>query len=195
MTRADPQSPSRFADALLGRAPSTKRLQRFLAGNSRVLRYFAVWDDVGGSSPGGSPTRRPYKIHYYLEDDTVEVLEIREGNVGREFYRFVARGPLPRAGGCTALGGELVAEACVGPADLRIGGTVQVHGRSFFIHDADQFTKDWCKDALGSTEAELAPVDVSLPRAPPPPRELPPHNGFGSFEDSERNCTRLVRVA
>ena len=40
---------------------------RFLASNKRVLRFFCVWDDrknIYGA-------RRPFVLHYFLEDDTV----------------------------------------------------------------------------------------------------------------------------
>lgn len=160
LTRSDPQSPTRFAEALLGRAPSTKRLQQFLEGNSRVLRYFAVWDDWTASTATDT-VRRPFKIHYYLEDDTVEILEVRDGNVGREFYRFVARAPLPKGPGCTPLGGEVAKEACVGSEDLRIGATLKVHGRAFFIHDADDFTKQWCRVSC-LVHAAAAPLTTRL---------------------------------
>jgi DUF1126 PH-like domain len=39
----------------------------------QVLRFFCVWDDR--VSLLGD--RRPYRLHYFLEDDTVEVLEVR----------------------------------------------------------------------------------------------------------------------
>jgi len=38
-----------------------------------VLRFYAVWDDRGGLYGD----RRPYVVHYYLEDDTVEITEVR----------------------------------------------------------------------------------------------------------------------
>ena len=39
----------------------------------KVLRFFCVWDDR--VSLLGD--RRPYRLHYFLEDDTVEVLEVQ----------------------------------------------------------------------------------------------------------------------
>lgn len=40
--------------------------------SGKVLRFFAVWDDRGGLYGD----RRPYRVHYYLEDDTVEINEV-----------------------------------------------------------------------------------------------------------------------
>lgn len=59
LSRADPDSPSKFAEALLGKEAISKRLVLDDAG---VLRFYSVWDDrnalygcVGGSMPGGWP--------------------------------------------------------------------------------------------------------------------------------------------
>lgn len=111
LTRTDPQSPSRFAEALLGRAPSTKRLQRFLEADRRVLRYWAVWDDPAGAGGQGA-VRRPYSIAYHLEDDSVEVVELPQGNGGREFYHFLKRAPLPKVGGCLMCSFVLCVDGC-----------------------------------------------------------------------------------
>lgn len=40
--------------------------------SGKVLRFYAVWDDRGGLYGD----RRPYVVHYYLEDDTVEINEV-----------------------------------------------------------------------------------------------------------------------
>jgi DUF1126 PH-like domain len=44
-----------------------------LVSGGQVLRFFCVWDDR--VSLLGD--RRPYRLHYFLEDDTVEVLEVQ----------------------------------------------------------------------------------------------------------------------
>jgi hypothetical protein len=236
LTRADPESPSRFAEALAGRAPSDKRLQRFLAAHGRVLRFWAVWDDP--AAPPADTRRRfkvrlcfetqqtgmnqvlktdlnrrstaalsstphpPSQIHYFLEDDTVEILEPKEGNDGREFHRFVARAPLPLEGGSgsgsgngalgSGPGGAAAPAACVRPCDLHIGATLRVRGRALLIHDADAFTREWAAAELGLGAAALAPLDVARRAAPPPARILPPHTGIGDEEETAANCARLV---
>lgn len=58
-----------------------------------MLRFYCVWDDrqpLNGD-------RRPYVLNYYLEDDTVEVLEVHENNSGRDaFPVFLRRARLPK---------------------------------------------------------------------------------------------------
>lgn len=64
-----------FVEARLGKPSHLlegDRLKQFLAQSGRVLRFYAVWDDRGGLYGD----RRPYVVHYYLEDDTVEINEV-----------------------------------------------------------------------------------------------------------------------
>lgn len=60
---------------------------------AQVLRFYCVWDDRQALYGD----RRPYRLHYFLEDDTVEILELHENNDGRDpFPVFLRRGPLPK---------------------------------------------------------------------------------------------------
>ena len=43
----------------------------------------------------------------------------------------------------TRTGKKLMREQCYGPQDLALGAFIHVYGRDFFIHDADDFTKQW----------------------------------------------------
>ena len=43
----------------------------------------------------------------------------------------------------THSGKKLMREQCYGPQDLALGAFIHVYGRDFFIHDADDFTKQW----------------------------------------------------
>lgn len=59
----------------------------------QVLRFYAMWDDT--KSMFGE--NRPYIIHYYLADDTVEVREVHKPNDGRDpFPVLIKRQRLPK---------------------------------------------------------------------------------------------------
>ena len=64
----------------------------------QVLRFYCIWDDrqrLFGD-------RQPFRLHYFLEDDTVEILEEPANNSGRDpFPIFLRRTPLPKV--CLAL--------------------------------------------------------------------------------------------
>ena len=73
------------------KVPNDQR-QRFLAFNRKVLRFYCLWDDR--NSIYGE--RRPFVLHFYLEDDTVEVCEVHLPNDGRDsFPKMLRRQKLP----------------------------------------------------------------------------------------------------
>lgn len=58
-----------------------------------VLRFFGVWRDPAS----GEEERRRFRVHFFREDDTVEVLETHDKNCGR--YKaplFLKRAKLPK---------------------------------------------------------------------------------------------------
>lgn len=60
----------------------------------QVLRFYCVWDDR--SALYGD--RRPYRLHAF-PDGSIEILETRDANSGRDpFPVFLRRGLLPKAG-------------------------------------------------------------------------------------------------
>ena len=74
-------------------ASTTAAVGRNQALHMQVLRFFCVWDDRRALFGD----RRPYRLHYFLEDGSCEILETREANSGREpFPVFLRRGQLPK---------------------------------------------------------------------------------------------------
>lgn len=194
LSRSDPQSPSRFAESLLGRAPSTKNLQQFLTGNTKVLCFLAIFDNQVEERTQNSLERQHFKIHFYLEDNTVEVVNNDTNDNRRDSLgnRFLKRSRFPRTRRLLGLGDELSPEDCIGPQDLCIGTVLNVYGRSLLIYDADKFTKNWYESNFGISSSEMVAINVSLPTKKVVSPKLPPHNGFGDPEDSKQNCLRLV---
>eukprot|EP00887_Chlorella_sp_A99_P006482 scaffold3.g6482.t1 len=143
-----------------------------------------------GEAHAEEGTRGPAAVGRRL----VEVVELLEPNAGRDPFTFLKRGPLPKAVAGPVLGSRADPAALYQPADLRIGGFVTVHGRQFYLFDMDVGTRKWyqaSREHMGSSPEELAPVDVSVPRAPLPVPALPPWNGYGTLEDSLQNCVKL----
>mmetsp|Transcript_2187 Transcript_2187/g.5552 ORF Transcript_2187/g.5552 Transcript_2187/m.5552 type:complete len:646 (+) Transcript_2187:132-2069(+) len=168
------------------------KLRQFLENNKRVLRFWCVWDDR--QSMYGD--RRPYVLHYFLEDDTVEILELNENNSGRDpFPVFLRRTPLPKAnlrGTATTTTQKPRKKDCYSPGDFRLGQYVNVYNRDFLLQDADRFTKAWLMDNLGFAPEELQPVEIREPESVLPKPALPPFNGYGTLQDSLQNCLSLV---
>eukprot|EP00210_Caulerpa_lentillifera_P006079 g5808.t1 len=184
---------TRYVEAKLGKPSNVlgkDTLKKYLEQNRIVLRFWCLWDDR--SSLYGQ--RRPYILHYFLEDDTGEILESFETNSGRDpFPVFQKRGPLYKNGtGFTSLTGAPSVQEFYGPQDFRIGSTVRLNNRDFFIYECDGFTKRWYQDNFGMSEEELATIDITLDEKRHIKPALPPHNGFGSLEDSKQNCIMLI---
>jgi len=58
-----------------------------------VLRFFCIWDDR--DSMFGE--MRPFILHYFLVDDTIEIREVHKANDGRDpFPVLVRRQRLPK---------------------------------------------------------------------------------------------------
>jgi hypothetical protein len=55
--------------------------QKFFRNDGKVLRFYCQWSD-----PKMFGEKRPYTVHYFLSDDTVEVLEVPQPNSGRDLY-------------------------------------------------------------------------------------------------------------
>ncbi|KAK9810289.1 hypothetical protein WJX72_008124 [[Myrmecia] bisecta] len=182
------ESLSKFFEATMGKVSGNEKLKQFMVHSRKVLRFYCVWDDRRAMYGD----RRPYRLHYFLEDDSVEILEVHEGNSGRDpFPVFLKRGPLPKDH-MTTKAGSAAKSACFGPSDFRIGSYIHIYGRDFFIHDCDDFTRQWYQENMGCTDAEMGQIPISEPIPPVPRPALPPYNGFGSHEDSAQSCINLV---
>lgn len=78
------------------------------------------------------------------------------------------------------------------PHDFRIGARLVLNNREFFIYDCDAFTRNWYKETFGMTEDEWTPIDIKEETTELRTPSLPPHNGFGSREDTKQNCVMLI---
>ncbi|XP_066494100.1 EF-hand domain-containing protein 1 [Tiliqua scincoides] len=174
------------------------QLKQFLAYDKKVLRFFAIWDETERMFG----EKRPFIIHYYLADDTVEVREVHERNDGRDpFPVLIRRQRLPK---------RLVEKKGTFPTcvleisdqevlewytakDFVVGKPITLLGRSFFIYDCDEFTRKFLQEKFGISG--IQPVDIRKP----PPEEvkqiIPPYNGYGFLDDSLQNCFSLIPQA
>ncbi|XP_049854500.1 EF-hand domain-containing family member C2-like isoform X1 [Schistocerca gregaria] len=80
-------------------------------------------------------------------------------------------------------------------SDLAIGACINCFGRKVVLTDWDDFTKAYYHAKYGVGDIKPIEQPISLEDAPcekPPPRELPPYNGYGSYEDSAGNCRTVL---
>ncbi|XP_065257777.1 EF-hand domain-containing protein 1 [Emys orbicularis] len=174
---------------------SFDQLKQFLTFDKQVLRFYAIWDDTENMFG----ENRPFIIHFYLADDTVEVRELHERNDGRDpFPVLIRRQRLPKSfvdkmktfPRCVLeISNQEVLEWYT-VKDFAVGKPITLLGRSFFIYDCDEFTRQFYYEKFGITDFQ----PVAVKKKPPEevPQIIPPYNGYGFLEDSLQNCFSLL---
>merc|ERR1711959_631380 len=177
-----------WTEAMLGKPTNLindDKLAQFIKYDRKVLRFYGLWDDT----PSLYGEVRRFVVHYYLADDTIEVVESYRNNSGRDpFPRLLNRQKLPMAWDRPGRKEFFTA------ADFGIGGTVSVFGRELLICDCDDFTKLFMEDNFGMAY-EGRTISLEEERPDPPRMEVPPYTGFGSEEDSLGSFYSLVPKA
>jgi hypothetical protein len=71
-------------------------VHKFEPGPPRILRFFGKWEEGGGKGGEKSETR-VLSVHFYLEDETLEIVENHDKNCGRyKAPKFLKRTKLPK---------------------------------------------------------------------------------------------------
>lgn len=190
-----------LASGIISKHPpdEVRMAQQFLRNKiNEHLQFAAVWDDRKSISGD----LRRCAIRYFLENDTVEIIEIRPDNAGREggckllCRQRVAKteaDDLPLHAAPQNTFGIILKDGYLEPLDFKLGEHLRIHKRNYFIHDADAFTRAYLKENFA---VELPPaVDITevLERGKVqlPVQVPPPHDGFGTEEDSFQNWKYL----
>ena len=175
-----------YNEVKLGGGHPNSNLKSFISNDRRVLSFEVMWDDT--SYDGGL---KFYKLNFYLSDNTMEIQELRQVNTGNEtFPMMLRRMKVPKdpiLTPCPAL--SLRQEQFYSYNDLSIGNTVKVYGKDLQIYDCDEFTKAWYRETLGF---EQKPLQIQKPANYVPANPVPPHNGYGTEEDSIGNVYKLM---
>uniref|UniRef100_A0A7S4NJR6 EF-hand domain-containing protein n=1 Tax=Guillardia theta TaxID=55529 RepID=A0A7S4NJR6_GUITH len=157
---------------------------------TKVLRFYAQWDDR--SSMFGQ--KLEYIINYFLQDDKIEVLEVKQQNSGRDpFPKLVKKQRVPRVfRGVPSVGSkeEDFEDEYISDKDLIVGNTIEIFGRDMFLYDCDSFTREYYLHQYGVEQPanQVEPeTHVEFPSMP-----LPPYNGFGSEHDSLASYFNLI---
>lgn len=118
----------------------------WVAFGSQVLRFYGYFKEPIFSSQEENYRVRHVTILFFLEDDTIQILEPRERNSGIPQGTFLRRHRAKKDD-----------DSYVNVGDFRIGGEFTLYGRTFYISDADKFTKDFMHK-LNRPEGEISKV-------------------------------------
>ncbi|RZC36583.1 EF-hand domain-containing family member C2 [Asbolus verrucosus] len=190
-------------------------LGKFLKNDRKVLRFYGYWDD---QDTDFGYLHRLEILYYLADDTIEIREVLTESCTKTSSFIFLQRAKLPKiytelpspGANCTSTvlnvlgsglqGGRYIKDplACgleitefYHEKDLFIGSVINCYGRKIVLHDCDPFTKQYygVKYGLNTFEPLALPEDrqagVKIEKQE---RELPPWNGYGSFEDSAQNC-------
>lgn len=165
---------------------SNDKLQQYLEGDRKVLRFQCYWDD---ETRYGS--RVYYTLHFYLADDTVEILEFLARNSGRDPYPvFWTRSKMRKNPQGHIAPGMLEPDAILYlPEDFLVGQSIEVYHRKIVLYDCDVFTREFYRARLG---IEQGKIEINTPGLVHAALHPPPHMGLGTEEDSLGNVQNLV---
>jgi len=171
------------------------KLRQFKELDRKVLRFYCVWDDRDAMFG----EMRPFILHYYLVDDTMEMREVHTANDGRDpFPMLFGRHKVPKnrfdlpssfPNVVMEITEQEIKEYFT-PKDFAIGQTLTIYGRRFLLYDCDNFTKGFYYNHFGTTD--FTPIEVKGKAKELPKMEIAEYNNFGSIEDSLQSCNSLI---
>ncbi|KAF4137886.1 DUF1126 PH-like domain [Phytophthora infestans] len=148
-------------------ASRAEAMRKFHDLNQKVLRFYASWRDDHPLYP----ETRYFIVHYYLCDDTVEVIEDRDRNRERgqgHFSVLLSRRRLARESGTgnQQQQGDDGATYFITDRDLRCGEWINVFSRRLLLEDCDAFTRDYYLETHGVTQEKFEPPLLESPDTP-----------------------------
>lgn len=120
------------------------------AFDKKVLKFNAYFKEAVHESPNEFYRVRPVEIYYYLEDDSIAVIEPMVENSGMPQGKLIKRQRLPKndQGDCWHW------------TDLNLAMNVVFYGRTFRLINCDQFTRDFLEsEGKVLLSAEGSPLD------------------------------------
>jgi len=168
-----------------------RNLKQFLENDRKVLNFNILWYDEKYDKE-----EKPYIMNFFLADNTVEIREIKVNNSGKDPFNYLLRKSKllkkPKFAFCPGLLKKNNPVDYYTPKDLILGNYINIYNRNCFIFDCDDFTKNWYKKNLG---IDMEPIRM---KKNPPQKiihPIPPHNGYGSEEDSLLSVYYLSPIA
>ncbi|XP_014615823.1 PREDICTED: EF-hand domain-containing protein 1-like [Polistes canadensis] len=169
----------------LTRIPDDTR-RRFLEYDRMILSFNAKWNDDF------------YQIMYFLMDDTIAIRELHKPNNGKDpVVMLLKRIKVPKnwknlpssyPGIYMEYGDHEIIEYYT-PKDFKIGETIFIFGKQFFLYGCDHFTRKYYSEVMRIIQPNDISLDFPTDRSKPLSEfKIPPHIKFGTPEDTYASC-------
>jgi len=165
-----PSRPAHENDAIPKIAP------KWLKHDRQVLRFNCYFQEPVAESPDENFRVHNITMMYYLEDDTLHLIENRQENAGLPQGVFLKRHKVPKDG---------KSAECYHWSDLQLPMNIELYSRVFRVYDCDEFTRSFYANegiTLGQSEAlPAAPYSkvramINFKQNPPDQSELKNYN-------------------
>ena len=194
-----------FMEAALGkRRNAVSSTIQFLKNDGKVLRFYCKWNNPNYQQDQYNNEYKLYVLHFFLADNTVEVLEIHDlkNNTRDQFPTLLKRNKLPKeykkAVNSIANIGMNIETEYYQVKDFKIGQMINVFGRKLLLCDCDQSTKEYYQLHFNYKEIDFQKIpykevdskiasNLSIKS-----QNIPAYNGFGSEEDSLQSVLHLM---
>jgi hypothetical protein len=121
-----------YNQALGGACKTGETVPAWVAFGSQVLRFYGYFKEPIFSSQQENYRVRHVTILFFLEDDTLEILEPRQRNSGISQGTFLRRHRAKKDD-----------DMYVTVGDFSVGGEFTVYGRTYYLSDCDVFTRNF----------------------------------------------------
>ncbi|XP_043918320.1 EF-hand domain-containing protein 1 [Protopterus annectens] len=131
-------------------SPPVDFIPAHVAFDKKVLKFDAYFKETVPQSPAEQSRIRPVTLYYYLEDDSIAIMEPQIENSGIPQGKLIKRQRLPK----NERGDHYHWK------DLNVAMSIIVYGKVFRITDCDKFTKDFMeREGIELNHPEQTPVD------------------------------------
>jgi len=159
-----------------------------MAFDKKVLKFDGYFKEAVHESPNEYYRVRPVEIFYYLEDDSIAVIEPIVENSGMPQGKLIKRQRLPKNDQ-----GETWHWT-----DLNLAMNVVFYGRTFRLVNCDEFTKDFLEsEGKSLNETESVPIDPYTDNRKQPLRSYTTPSDFDKlkkFLELDRSVLRFYAL-
>jgi len=129
-------------------APNS-RLPKFLEHDKRILLFDSYFTEPVVFQTALETNRMHHcKFYFYVEDDTIEIIEMKQQNSGVPQGVFLRRDRIPKNGSTNCF---------YSIDDFKLGNVVDIYGRKFHIVNCNRTTKEFVLQHHNWTESDLIP--------------------------------------